>query len=747
MLKIRKYFKPFLTGLMVVIVLLFVQAICDLNLPNYMSDIVNVGIQQNGIDSGAPEAISSQGYNFMKVFMSEDERTFIDTMYEVKSSSDKMSNGKAYSTKFEKADEVEFYGLVDDVSQEDMDKIATIFGGATWTMRGVLTQVANTSQSSQNTEETSSTSTDIDMTQLYELAPVLNQIPSTVFDTAREETLATEESTLSQAAIAVAKSFYIELGASATKIQNAYIIGIGAKMLLIALLGGIATIVVTLLSSKIAAGIARNLRNDVFKKIQSFSNAEYDKFSTASLITRSTNDIMQIQNLLNIAIRMICYAPIMAIGGIIMAIEKSASMGWVIAAACIALIGLIIAVFATVLPKFKALQKLVDRLNLVSRENLNGLMVIRAFGQGDLEKKRFGVANQDLTATNLFVNKVMAVMMPAMMLIMNGVSVLIVWVGSEYVAASTMQVGDMMAFMQYAMQIIMSFLMLAMMFIFIPRASVSATRIAEVLETKSTILDPQTPKNIKDQGLVEFKNVSFKYDGAEEYVLKNINFKAKPGQTTAFIGSTGSGKTTLINMIPRFYDATEGEVLVGGVNVKDVTQNELRKHIGYVPQKSVLMSGTIESNIKYGVQDAPPEQVEKAATIAQAMDFIEQKEEKMETPIAQGGTNVSGGQRQRLSIARALAIDPDVFIFDDSFSALDYKTDATLRKALKECTAHATVLIVAQRVSTIMEADQIFVLDDGAVVGQGTHKELLKSCTQYYEIASSQLSKEELDNE
>ena len=549
-----------------------------------------------------------------------------------------------------------------------------------------------------------------------------------------------------QSGISLCRGFYKEIGMDTDKIQFNYIFKIGAFMLLIALIGGAATISVSYLGSKIASGAARNLRSDIFKKVESFSNHEFDKFSTASLITRTTNDVTQIQMMMVFAIRMICYAPIMGIGGIIMALKKSVSMSWVIALACILIIGLISVIFSIAVPRFKIVQKLIDKLNLVSRENLNGLMVIRAFGTQKFEAERFNNSNKDLADNTLYVSRIIILMFPLMMLIMNLIQVLVVWVGADKIAASALQVGDMMAFLQYAMQVIMSFLMISIMFIMIPRAAVSGDRIYEVLSIEPSIKDPKNPKEFKKDkfGYVEFKNVSFHYSGAGENVLEHITFTAKPGETTAFIGSTGSGKSTLVQLIPRFYDVTSGEVLINGVNVKDITQHKLREQIGYVPQKGILFSGTIKSNLTYGSEDADEETIKSSAEIAQASDFISKLPGEYNSEIAQAGVNVSGGQKQRLSIARALVKNPPIYIFDDSFSALDFATDAALRHELKKHTSESTILIVAQRVGTIMDADQIIVLNEGKIVGIGTHKELLKSCPTYYEIASSQLSKEEL---
>ncbi|MEO4055140.1 ABC transporter ATP-binding protein [Solibacillus sp. CAU 1738] len=738
MIKLAKYLKPFIFGLVMAIVLLFGQALSDLSLPNYMSDIVNVGIQQNGIEQPAPDAISQDGMKLMTTFMTVSEKQLVEENYELVSSTDKNVKEKINL----KAD-TQFF-VKKDVDKSVNDSLSHAFGAATGTLINVLKDMGGqTGEAADGAKPNDAIG--IELVQLYQLQPVLETLPESTVAAAHKKAV-NDETTLEQVGIMFAKAFYNELGVDISSMQTSYIIRIGLLMLAIALLGGVATVLVSLLSSRIAAGVARNLRKDVFEKIESFSNNEFDKFSTASLITRCTNDITQIQQLLMMGIRMFCYAPILGIGGIIMAVNKSASMSWIIATACIALIGLIIVIMTIAMPKFKIIQKLVDKLNLVSRENLSGMMVIRAFGTQEHEKKRFGEANEDLTKTNLFVNRVMMFMMPSMTIIMNGVTLIIVWVGAHQIANSTMQVGDMMAFMQYAMQIIMAFLMLSMMFILVPRAAVSAGRIAEVLETENSIIDPENPKsfNSDKKGLVEFNHVYFRYNGADEDALKDITFTAKPGQTTAIIGSTGSGKSTIASLALRFYDVRKGQILVDGVDVRDVKIKDLRSKIGFVPQKGILFSGTIATNLKYGKKDASNADVETAAKVAQAMEFITEKSEGLDSSISQGGANVSGGQKQRLAIARALVKKPEIFIFDDSFSALDFKTDAALRKALKEHTGDSTVIVVAQRVSTIMNAEQIIVLDQGEIVGRGTHKELLKNCTQYYEIASSQLSEEEL---
>ncbi|MDL2205904.1 ABC transporter ATP-binding protein/permease [Eubacteriales bacterium OttesenSCG-928-N13] len=749
MLRLKKYLRPFLVSVALVLVLLMVQALCDLNLPNYMSDIVNVGIQQNGIENAAPIQISSQGMAFIQSVMTDEQRDLVNQSYQLQ------GEGEAASFALGKPDAEQQAAL--NTAFEDAAAMLIVASQS----QGGAKPAHETVQASGNNEipqgvgaASNSASQDaeqaldeaLDITKFYSYTQMIEDMPDEQLAPLRAQVAEIAPTMKKQYGVAMTESYYRELDLDIIGIQRGYIINIGLRMLLIALLGGIATVLVGLLSSRIAAGVARKLRSDVFSKVESFSSAELNKFGAASLITRTTNDIQQIQALLQMGIRIILYAPIMCVGGIIMAVGKSPSMSWIIAVAGIALLGLIALLFSIVVPRFNRIQKLLDKLNLVSRENLSGLMVIRAFGTREHEEARYDEVNTDLTKVNLFVNRVMALMGPVMTLVMSGVSLLTVWVGAHQVAASTIQVGDMMAFMQYATQIIMSFVMMSIMFVMLPRAQVSATRIADVLETIPAIQDPPSPKPFdpSKKGVVEFRDVSFKYEGAEEYALTDMSFTALPGQTTALIGSTGSGKSTAANMIVRFFDATKGEVLVDGVDVRDVTQHDLREKIGFVPQKGILLSGTIASNICYGNPDASEEQMEDSARVAQALDFIEQKPNGFDDIIAQGGDNVSGGQKQRLSIARALAKDPEIFVFDDSFSALDFKTDVTLRKALREHTKDATIIIVAQRVSTILNAEQIIVMDEGHIVGKGTHKELLKTCDQYREIASSQLSEEEL---
>ncbi|RFU94057.1 ABC transporter ATP-binding protein [Sphaerochaeta halotolerans] len=737
MTKLAKYLKPFSVGLILTILLLVVQVVSTLSLPNYMSDIVNVGIQQNGITHAAPEAISETGMQLITTFMDESEKQTFTQSYTRKAVTDVNKSGVSYQTLYPKATGALYVKQAG--SAKNQQQLDQIFGAAAMTMATLLQDMGTADASAISTQQ-------MDSTTLYQVAKMVDSVPQSAISEVHANVLEKDPSFLKQSGIVLSKIFLAEIGVDVMETQTSYILRIGMIMLVITLLGGIATILVSFLSSRISSAVARDLRKDVFERIENFTNAEFDRFSTASLITRCTNDVMQIQRFLTMGIRMIAYAPIMGLGSVLMAIDKSVSMSWIIAVACLVLIGLIMVLMAIVMPKFKVIQTLVDRLNLVSRENLSGLMVIRAFGTQAYEKQRFALANDDLTKTNLFVNRVMSLMMPLMTLVMNGVTLTIVWVGAHQIANSVLQVGDMMAFMQYALQIIMAFLMLSFMFVMAPRAAVSAGRIAEVLETGIAIKDPEHPEPFKEErkGYVEFNHVNFRYHNAEEDVLSDITFTAKPGEMTAIIGSTGSGKSTIANMILRFYDVTAGEILVDGVDVRQVRQQELREKIGYIPQKGMLFSGTIASNLRYGKEDATDAEVEDAARVAQAIDFIDEKPDRFDTPISQGGSNVSGGQKQRLSIARALIKKPEIFVFDDSFSALDYKTDVMLRKALNESTGDSTVIIIAQRVSTIKHAQQIIVLDKGRIVGKGTHEELLKTCTPYYEIASSQLSQEEL---
>ncbi len=747
---LKRYLKPFWLSVVFALLLLFGQAFSDLSLPTYMSDIVNVGIQQGGIAESTPKAISAKAFSFIKIFMTNEEKESIDKSYTLHSVNDVGTDHDRYVKQYPLLKTEDIYILNNHITSNIMEKLDRSFSVATWTFLYTMEAMQNQENLSAQTENHAASSgiSNIDFEELYLLQPTIESMPDSVVIEARIKANQTQDSMLTQSATILNGNFYRELGIDTTNIQTNYILIAGVKMLALSLAGGIASILVALLSSRIAAGVARNLRSDVFRKVTVFSNNEFDEFTTSSLITRTTNDITQIQMLLIMGVRLICYTPVMATGGITMAIVSSPSMSWIIALACGLLFLLIGIIFVLAMPKFKIMQKLIDRLNLVARENLNGMTVIRAFGTEDFEKKRFDKANMDVSKTQLFINRVMVFLMPAMMFIMNTISLLVVWVGSHQVETSGLQVGDMMAFMQYSMQIIISFLMLSLVFILVPRAAVSAARIWKVLKKDPSIQDPTNPVHFNPEmrGIVEFRNVSFRYAGADENVLSNITFTAKPGQTTAFIGSTGSGKSTLVNLIPRFYDASEGEILVDGINIKNVTQHELHDKIGYVPQKGILLSGTIASNLRYGAENASIQDLQLAANIAQASDFISKKEDGFNSPIAEGGTNVSGGQRQRLSIARALTKKPEIFIFDDSFSALDFKTDAALRKSLKEHINNATVLIVAQRISTIMNAEQIIVLDEGKIVGKGTHEELLKNCNTYYEIASSQLSKEQLEH-
>ena len=738
---IMKYLKPFAGTILVSLLILFGQAIGELSLPNLMSDIVNTGIQNGGVEQEAPEALPAEGFALMTLFMDEEDKETFQESYELIEGGS--AEAEAYNAEFPESQETDFY-VLDETDPEQLISLESIFSKASYSFVTFMQEMGG-QQGGTAAVDAESGFADVDMNQLYALLPQLQQLPQEAFTASMDVAEAAEPMLYSQIGILFAKLFYEDLGADMDALQNQYIMTKGAQMLAIAVAVSVASVAVAYFSSRIAAKVSGRMRRDVFAKVESFSNTEFDNFSTASLITRTTNDVQQIQQLITIGIRMLCYAPILATGGLIMAIDKSVSLAWTIAVAVIALVGIMMTILSIAMPKFKVLQSLTDRLNLVSRENLSGMMVIRAFGNEPFEENRFNDANEEYTFTNRFVQRLMSLLMPAMMLVMNGVSLLIIWFGSQQVADSALQIGDMMAYIQYVMQIIMAFLMISMMFIFLPRASVSATRIGEVLDTDLSITDPvDAQPSLKNEGLITFKDVSYHYPKASENVLNNISFTARPGETTAIIGSTGSGKSTLINLIPRFYDVTDGAIEIDGIDIRKMTQADLRASIGYVPQKGMLFSGNITSNIAYGKGDASTDEIMKALEVAQAKNFVSEMEDGIETAIAQGGGNVSGGQKQRLAIARALVKKAPIYIFDDSFSALDFKTDAALRSALDAYTDNATVLIVAQRISTIMDAEQIIVLDKGRIVGIGTHDELMKNCETYQEIAKSQLSEEEL---
>ena len=731
--KLFKYLKTYWKMAVVILLVLLVQVYCDLSLPSYTSDIVNVGIQQAGVDDKIPEAISEEEMEKVLLFVQADDRQTVLDAYE---KDENTYNQTAYVLKENIQDNEEKTEELEEILSVPMMMTAGFEQGSDTTAKIEEQLRANIPAEMLPKDAT-----------VFDILKMLPQEQlSQMTDKMKDQMDDMPDTIIEQAGISYIKTAYEDLGMDMNQIQFHYLFVTGGKMLALALLGMLASVLVGLLASRVGASTGRDLRGKVFRKVVGFSNNEFDQFSTASLITRSTNDIQQIQMLIVMLLRIVLYAPLIAIGGIYKVFQTNVSMSWIIALAAILIVLVVSVLFIVAMPKFKIMQQLVDKLNLVTREILTGLSVIRAFSTEKHEEERFDKANRDLTKTNLFVNRAMTFMMPVMMVVMNAISVLIVWTGAHGINDGQMQVGDMMAFIQYTMQIIMGFLMLCMISVMLPRAAVAAERVDEVLTSKTIIKDPKQPKHLpkKTEGVLKFNHVAFKYPGADEDILEDIDFTAHPGQTTAIIGSTGSGKSTLVNLIPRFYDVTEGSITLDGIDIREITQQELRSKLGYVPQKGVLFSGTIGSNIMFGNPDGNEQDMEEAAKIAQATEFIDTKSKKYDSTISQGGGNVSGGQKQRLSIARAIAKHPKLFVFDDSFSALDYKTDVALRKALKEKTSDSTVLIVAQRISTILHAEQIIVLDDGKIAGVGTHQELLKNCEVYQQIAASQLSEAEL---
>ncbi len=745
MLRLIKYIKPYILLVILSIGLLFLLVNADLALPDYLSQIVNIGIQQNGIESGNPQAIRKSEFDKLTIFFDEQEQSLAENAYrmvdqdaedfnELKEIYPALSNEPIYVLK--------------DLEKAELDSLEPIMSKGMMILYAINQMIENPEQAGEMMGELP-----IDLAQLPDgMDPfaLLRMAPEAQMAQIRDQITQQfdqmEETFLNRITTASIKAEYQALGMDLGGLQTNYILRVGGMMILFSLIAGIANISVSFLAARTSAGVARDIRKDVFTKVESFSSQEFNNFSTASLITRATNDVTQIQQVVFMIIRMAFYAPILGIGSVIRAVDKSPNMWWIIALSVVILLLIIAVIMIIATPKFMLIQKLIDRLNLVTRENLTGMMVIRAFNKQKFEENRFDHANRELADNNLFINRLMVSIMPLMMLIMNGLQILIIWVGAHEIAQLALQVGDMMAFLQYSMQIMYSFLMMSMLFIFLPRSFVSGNRIAEILDTENVIQDPKDPKSFNEhlKGKVEFKNVYFRYPDAEEYVLKDISFTTMPGEITAIIGSTGCGKSTVINLIPRFFDVNQGTVLVDGIDVRDVRQQDLREKIGYTAQRGILFKGTVESNLRFADQDAENETLRESLEIAQATDFVFANPEGLEAEITQGGSNVSGGQKQRLSIARSLVKKPPIFIFDDSFSALDFKTDAALRRALNEKTGDSTILLVTQRVATVKTADQIIVLDDGEIVGKGTHHELMESCQTYQEIATSQLSKEEL---
>ena len=762
MKRIFKSILPYWKSVILIFVFLLLQAYCDLSLPQYTSNIIDTGIQNGGIEHAMPELITSDEFEKAVVFMSDDEEEHFRSVYEKED-----DNYRLKVTKNNELDKLDDEFSMAFIMNNQMSAVEeSQFKQQMASFMGVDEQIVNNMTTQQlatqlgiqletftrQQEDSDGNMTDVtcvDMRTIFEAMVTSGKMTKdniiSIRNDMEDKFSSVGSNMLKSMGVAYAKSMDSKAGLDIDKIQSSYLLSSGLKMIAMALFMAAATVIVGLIASRIGAGIGRDLRSSVYGRVMKFSNAEMDKFSTASLITRTTNDIQQIQMVIVMMLRMILYAPILGIGGIVKVFNTGAGMEWIIGLAVLIILGIVMILMVVAMPKFKLMQKLVDAVNLVSREILTGLSVIRAFRREEKEEQRFDEANKKLTKTTLFTNRVMTFMMPLMTFIMYGITVLIVWVASNKIDDGTLQVGAMTAFITYTMQIVMSFLMLTMMSIMLPRSAVAADRIDEVLKTESSIKDTDSPEKLENvKGVLEFNDVSFKYPGSDENAIADISFKAEPGKTTAIIGSTGCGKSTLVNLIPRLYDVTQGSITLDGHDIRNITMKDLREELGYVPQKGILFSGNIASNLRFGKEDATDAQIEEAAQIAQATEFIESKNARYETPIAQGGTNVSGGQKQRLSIARAIAKNPKIYIFDDSFSALDLKTDAALRKALASKVGDSTVIIVAQRISTILHAEQILVMDEGRIVGRGTHSELLENCEVYRQIAKSQLSEKEL---